>query len=233
MAQDEPKTVEQLNEEADIAADYLEGLLDIADYDGDIEMGIRNHRPAVQIVADDDEDIKNLIGHKGEVVDALQQLTRLAVQQKTGERSHLIVDVDGYLKRKRQHLRDLAMDAVDDVKDNGEPVDLEAMNSFERKVVHDMVREEGFKSRSHGEEPNRYVTVYPKSNGESDDEDGVDDDDAFDGDAVEDRTVEDRLDHDRMDDDGAVDGDAAAGAAGSDRDDDAADDADDDTERAE
>lgn len=162
MTQEEPKTVEQLNDEADIAADYLEGLLDIADYDGDIEMGIRNNRPAVQIVADDDEDIKHLIGHNGEVVDALQQLTRLAVQQKTGERSHLIVDVDGYLKRKRQHLRDLALDAVDDVRENGESVSLDPMNSFERKVVHDLVREEGLKSRSHGEEPHRYVTVYPK-----------------------------------------------------------------------
>ena len=81
MAQDDVKSIDQLNEEADIAADYLEGLLDIADYEGDIEMGVRNDRPTVQIVADDDTDIKHLIGHNGEVVDALQQLTRLAVQQ--------------------------------------------------------------------------------------------------------------------------------------------------------
>ena len=86
MAQDEEKTIDQLNEEADIAADYLEGLLDIVDYEGDIEMGVRNNRPTVQIVADDDTDIKHLIGRNGEVVDALQQLTRLAVQQKTGAR---------------------------------------------------------------------------------------------------------------------------------------------------
>ena len=101
MAQDAEKTIDQLNDEADIAADYLEGLLDIVDYEGDIEMGVRNNRPTVQIVADDDTDIKHLIGRNGEVVDALQQLTRLAVQQKTGERSHLIVDVDGYLKPAR------------------------------------------------------------------------------------------------------------------------------------
>ena len=151
MAQDEDKTIDQLNEEADIAADYLEGLLDIADYEGDIEMGVRNGRPMVQIVAD------------GEVVDALQQLTRLAVQQKTGERSHLIVDVDGFLKRKRQRLHDIALDAIDEVKESGEPVDLKPMNSFERKVIHDVVREEGMKSRSHGEEPHRYVTVYMKA----------------------------------------------------------------------
>lgn len=164
MAQEETMTIDQLNEEADIAADYLEGLLDIADYEGDIEMGVRNGRPMVQIIADDDTDIKHLIGCNGEVVDALQQLTRLAVQQKTGERSHLIVDVDGFLKRKRQRLRDIALDAIDEVHDTGEPVDLKPMNSFERKVIHDVVREEGLKSRSHGEEPRRYVTIYMKSN---------------------------------------------------------------------
>ena len=173
MAQDEEKTIDQLNEEADIAADDLEGLLDIVDYEGDIEMGVRNNRPTVQIVADDDTDIKHLIGRNGEVVDALQQLTRLAVQQKTGERSHLIVDVDGYLKRKRQRLHDIALDAIDEVHETGEPVDLKPMNSFERKIVHDVVREEGMKSRSHGEEPHRYVTVYLKASAaeETEDED--------------------------------------------------------------
>lgn len=171
MAQDEEKTIDQLNEEADIAADYLEGLLDIVDYEGDIEMGVRNNRPTVQIVADDDTDIKHLIGRNGEVVDALQQLTRLAVQQKTGERSHLIVDVDGYLKRKRQRLHDIALDAIDEVRETGEPVDLKPMNSFERKIVHDVVRAEGMKSRSHGEEPRRYVTVYLKASAAEDAED--------------------------------------------------------------
>ena len=138
MAQDAEKTIDQLNDEADIAADYLEGLLDIVDYEGDIEMGVRNNRPTVQIVADDDTDIKHLIGRNGEVVDALQQLTRLAVQQKTGE-----------------------------------PVDLKPMNSFERKIIHDVVREEGMKSRSHGEEPHRYVTVYVKASA-ADDADEID-----------------------------------------------------------
>ena len=176
MAQDDVKSIDQLNEEADIAADYLEGLLDIADYEGDIEMGVRNNRPTVQIVADDDTDIKHLIGRNGEVVDALQQLTRLAVQQKTGERSHLIVDVDGFLKRKRQHLRDVALDAIDAVKESGEPMDLKPMNSFERKVVHDVVRDEGLKSRSHGEEPHRYVTVYLRNKNEDNvEEEEVDD----------------------------------------------------------
>ena len=161
MAQEETTTIDQLNEEADIAADYLEGLLDIADYEGDIEMGVRNGRPMVQIIADDDTDIKHLIGCNGEVVDALQQLTRLAVQQKTGERSHLIVDVDGFLKRKRQRLRDIALDAIDEVHDTGEPVDLKPTNSSE----------EGLKSRSHGEEPRRYVTIYMKSSADESDVD--------------------------------------------------------------
>jgi spoIIIJ-associated protein len=139
-------------------------------------MGVRNNRPTVQIVADDDTDIKHLIGRNGEVVDALQQLTRLAVQQKTGERSHLIVDVDGFLKRKRQHLRDVALDAIDAVKESGEPMDLKPMNSFERKVVHDVVRDEGLKSRSHGEEPHRYVTVYLRNKNEDNvEEEEVDD----------------------------------------------------------
>ena len=168
MAQDAEKTIDQLNDEADIAADYLEGLLDIVDYEGDIEMGVRNNRPTVQIVADDDTDIKHLIGRNGEVVDALQQLTRLAVQQKTGERSHLIVDVDGYLKRKRLRLHDLALDDIDEARETGEPVDLKPMNSFERKIIHDVVREEGMKSRSHGEEPHRYVTVYVKASAADD-----------------------------------------------------------------
>lgn len=170
QAQNQEKSIDQLNEEADIAADYLEGLLDIVDYEGDIEMGVRNHRPTVQIVADEDTDIKHLIGHDGEVVDALQQLSRLAVQQKTGERSHLIVDVDGFLHRKRERLREQALDAIDEVRDTGEPVDLQPMNSFERKIVHDMVREEGLKSRSHGDEPHRYVTVYMKTTGYPDEE---------------------------------------------------------------
>ena len=94
----------------------------------------------------------------------------MAVQQKTGERSRLIVDVDGFLKRKRQRLHDIALDAVDEVRETGEPVDLKPMNSFERKVVHDVVREEGLKSRSHGEEPHRHVTIYLKASANEDDD---------------------------------------------------------------
>ena len=163
MAQDDVKSIDQLNEEADIAADYLEGLLDIADYEGDIEMGVRNDRPPRKSLLMTILTSNILLAVMVKSLMLCSNLTRLAVQQKTGERSHLIVDVDGFLKRKRQHLRDIALDAIDAVKDSGEPYDLKPMNSFERKVVHDVVREEGLKSRSHGEEPHRYVTVYLKN----------------------------------------------------------------------
>lgn len=172
--EEEDRLDDQLNEEADIAADFLEELLDIADYEGDIEMGIRNGRPVVQIVADDDSGIKHLIGRDGEVVTALQQLTRLAVQQKTGERSRLILDVDGYLTKRRKKIREEVLDAIDEVRETGEPVSLDPMNSFERKIVHDIVRDEGLKSRSHDTEPNRYVTIYLKKSGDSEDEDDED-----------------------------------------------------------
>ena len=106
--------------------------------------------------------------------------------KKTGDRSHLIVDVDGFLKRKRQHLRDIALDAVDEVRETGESVNLKPMNSFERKVVHDTVRDEGLRSRSHGEEPHRYVTVYMPAVADEDIVDDVDDiDDSVDEGYVE------------------------------------------------
>ncbi|WP_018142874.1 Jag family protein [Alloscardovia criceti] len=184
MDQNTEVNLDQLNDEADIAADYLEGLLDIADYEGDIELGVRQGRPVVQIVADDDTDIRHLIGRDGQVVNALQHLTRLAVQQSTGEHSRIIVDVDGYLKKKREKLVALALDAVQEVLDSGEPVDMRPMNSYERKIVHDIVREEGLRSRSHGVDPKRYVTVYQKRVSDVDEE-SMDDVDNFDNENVE------------------------------------------------
>ncbi len=160
MTDENSKSIDRLNDEAEIAADYLEGLLDIADYEGDIELGIRNDRPIIQIVSDESDDIKNLVGKDGEVITALQILTRLAVQQKTGERTMLIVDVDGYQNRRRVRLREETLDAIEEVKELKEPISLDPMNSFERKIVHDIVREEGLRTRSHGVEPKRYVTIY-------------------------------------------------------------------------
>ncbi|MFD0704533.1 protein jag [Alloscardovia venturai] len=162
MNQNLEVNLDQLNDEADIAADYLEGFLDIADVDGDIEVGVRQGRPMVQIVAEEDEDLSQLIGRDGQVVSALQHLTRLAVQESTGERSRVIVDVDGYLKKKREKIVQAALDAVQEVLDTGESVNLRPMNSYERKIVHDVIRDEGLKSRSHGIDPKRYVTVYQK-----------------------------------------------------------------------
>lgn len=216
---DDERSVEELNEEADIAADYIEDLLDILDYDGDIEMGIRNKRPLVNIVADDDSDIKNLIGKNGEVVEALQKLARLVVEEKTGERSHLILDVDGYLERKRKRLRRIALDAVEEALETGEAVTLDDMNSYERKIVHDVVREEGLRSRSHGEDPHRHVTVYPPrpqndvdSDEEYDDADASDDEQLIseDGAAIEHIliSVGDDSDEDFADDDDAEPDDA-------------------------
>lgn len=215
MAEHDEPTVEQLNDEADIAADYLEGLLDVLDYDGDIEMGVRNGRAVVQIVADDDTDIRNLTGKEGEVVEALQRLTRLAVQQKTGNRSRLILDVDGFLKKKRAGLNEVAMDAVDEARSSGEPVDLDPMNSFERKIVHDVARSEGLKSRSHGEEPHRYVTVYVRGANNAASGDDVDDDDAADDNGSDRDFEEGTLDNrSEQSDSGSVRGGARAGAAG-------------------
>lgn len=192
MTQDE-EFIDLLNEEADIAADYLETFLDILNYEGDIEMGIRNNRAIVQIVAEDNRDIRHLVGKNGEVVESLQLLTRLAVQQKTGDRSHIILDVDDYLKHQRQQIREIALDVVDEVKSTGEPVKLDPMNSFERKMVHDIVREQGLRSRSYGVDPHRYIKVYiPHSSEENEvvedlveEDELIDDTEVFDGDQGE------------------------------------------------
>lgn len=157
-------TIDELNEEADIAADYIEGLLDILDYEGDIEMGIRNGRPLINLVADDNSDIKHLVGEHGEVIEALQCLARLAIQEKTEERSRLILDIDGYLAKRRDSLQAVALEAAAEARRTGSPVVLRDMNSYERKIIHDAVRDEGLRSRSHGEEPHRRVTIYPPKN---------------------------------------------------------------------
>ncbi|AEI13694.1 Jag family protein [Cellulomonas gilvus] len=153
----------RLEEEGEIAADYLEELLDIADLDGDIDIDVDHGRAAVEIVSEDpaDRSLRRLAGRDGEVLDALQELTRLAVQAKTGERSRLMLDVAGYRADRRTALAAVARDAVARVKETGEPVALEPMNPFERKVVHDAVAEAGLVSDSDGVEPQRHVVVRP------------------------------------------------------------------------
>lgn len=155
--------VKRLEEEGEIAADYLEELLDIADLDGDIEIDVEHGRSAVEIVAESGESrsLRRLVGPDGEVLEALQELTRLAVQTKTGERSRLMLDVAGYRKGRRAELTAVAQSAVEEVRSSGEPVALEPMNSFERKVVHDAVAAAGLVSDSEGVDPNRRVVVRP------------------------------------------------------------------------
>jgi spoIIIJ-associated protein len=143
--------------EGDIAADYLERLLDIADYDGDIDLDVENDRAAVAIVG---TDLDTLVGAHGETLDALQELTRLAVQQQTGVRSRLMLDIGGHRQARRLELGKLAADAASKVHDSGEAVRLAPMNPFERKVVHDAVAAiDGVTSESEGEEPHRRVVV--------------------------------------------------------------------------
>ena len=155
----EPKkgSVEVLESEAEIAADYLEELLDIADLDGDIDTYIEGDRAHVSIVSESDL----LVGNNGAVLDALQELARLAVMTETGDRSRLMLDVAGFRDRRRTELIKLAAEAVAEVKSNSERVPLSPMNPFERKIVHDAVAAAGLISASEGEEPKRHVVVLP------------------------------------------------------------------------
>jgi spoIIIJ-associated protein len=155
-----PEMLKSLENESDIAADYLEELLDIADLDGDIDMDIDGDRAAVSIVG---ADLSHLVGPDGKVLEALQELTRLAVYRETGERSRLMLDVSNYRADRRKELEEVGRRAVDEVKGSGEPVRLEPMTPFERKVVHDAVAALGLTSESEGEEPNRCVVVQPTS----------------------------------------------------------------------
>jgi spoIIIJ-associated protein len=150
--------VELLEQEGEIAADYLEGLLDIADLDGDIDMDVEGDRAAVSIVG---ADLKQLVGKGGAVLDAVQELTRLAVLRATGERSRLMLDIGGFRAARREELTELGAKSAQQAKETGEPVKLAPMTPFERKVVHDAIAEAGLRSESDGEEPNRRVVVYP------------------------------------------------------------------------
>ena len=156
--EEKTERVSQLENEGDIAADYLEALLDIADLDGDIDMDVEGDRAMVAIVG---AELTQLVGPDGKVLDALQELTRLAVTQQTGDRSRLMLDVAGHRAARRTQLTELGTAACDRAKADGNPVKLEAMTPFERKIVHDAVAAAGLKSESEGDEPNRYVVVVP------------------------------------------------------------------------
>ena len=151
--------VQALENEGEIAADYLEELLDIADLDGDLDMDVEGDRAAVSIVG---ADLSQLVGRDGEVLEALQELTRLAVYRETGERSRLMLDISGFRAQRRTELEKVAADAVAQVRERGERVSLAPMSPFERKVVHDAVAAAGLASESEGVEPRRFVVLLPE-----------------------------------------------------------------------
>lgn len=152
----------ELVREGEIAADFLETLLDIADLDGDLEVDIEGDRAAVSIVDSEEGSVpRRLVGPTAGVLEALQELTRLAVQAETGERSWLMLDVAGHRAERKVALVEAARRVVQDVSDQGERRELEPMTAFERKVVHDEVLKAGLRSESEGEEPQRYVVVLP------------------------------------------------------------------------
>lgn len=152
---------EALIEEGEIAGDYLEQLLDVLDFDGDIDLDVEGDRAIVSI--DGGQDLSKLVGRNGEVLDALQELTRLAVQQATGVRSRLMLDVAGWRAGRRAELSELGTAAAKRVLEAGAPESLAAMTPFERKIVHDAVAAiDGVSSESEGVEPNRHVVVVPE-----------------------------------------------------------------------
>ncbi|WP_462187257.1 MULTISPECIES: Jag family protein [unclassified Frankia] len=153
----EDRRLSDLELEGEIAADYIEGLLDIVDMDGDLDLDVESGRAVVAVVG---EGLDKLIGAGGETLEALQELTRLAVLQKTGTRSRLMLDVGGHRARRRVELRKIAIAAASRAITRGEPEKLAPMTPFERKVVHDTVAGiDGVHSESEGEEPGRRVVI--------------------------------------------------------------------------
>lgn len=153
--------LDPLVEEGEVAADYLEELLDLADLDGDIDIEVRNGRTYLSVVTEEegDDGLDMLVGRDGEVLEALQELVRLAVLAGTEQRSRLVLDIAGHRQARAEQLRELARRAVQDVRDSGEPVHLDPLSPYERKIVHDVVAEEGMHSESEGEGPGRHIVV--------------------------------------------------------------------------
>jgi len=146
--------------EGDAAGDYLERLLDILDFDGDIDLDVEGERAVVSIIGEGE--LSRLVGDHGEVLDALQELTRLAAMAETGQRSRLMLDIAGYRARRRAELDELGRTLAEQVVASGEPTRLSPMNPFERKIVHDAVgRVDGAESSSEGEEPRRRIVIKP------------------------------------------------------------------------
>jgi spoIIIJ-associated protein len=147
--------------EGDAAADYLEVLLDIADLDGDLDIDVEGDRAHVAIIEVAGGELGSLVGDDGAVLDALQDLARLAAAQATGHRSRLMLDIAGHRAQRRAELERLADTAIEEVAETKEPIRLAAMNAFERKVVHDRVTVAGLLSESEGVEPDRRIVIRP------------------------------------------------------------------------
>lgn len=159
---DKKSRVRQLEREGEVAADFLETLLDIADLDGDIDVDVDGDRAAIAIVDSDEGRVpRRLVGVDGKVLEALQELTRLAVQAETGERSRLMLDIAGHRAQRRSALVEIAKVAISEVKESGTKRSLEPMSAFERKVVHDEVSAAGLVSESEGVDPNRHIVILP------------------------------------------------------------------------
>lgn len=150
-------TVAQLEEEGDVAADYLEALLDIADIDGDLALDVRAGRAYVTVENDDDASLRLL--SSPDTVQALQELVRIAVQTKTGRFSRLILDIGGSRDARQQQLEKLVDRAIERIEDGASQASLPAMSSYERKLVHDVVAERGFVSESYGEGADRHTVI--------------------------------------------------------------------------
>jgi spoIIIJ-associated protein len=151
--------LELLDHDADLAADFIEGLLDLLDLPGDIEIVTEEQQAFVTV-----QDVGSglLIGRRGATLDALQELVRCAIQRQTERRSHVRVDVEGYRARQLEKLRDKCRDAIAEVRETGEAVRLEPMDAYERKMMHDLVAKTGkVSSSSEGNEPRRRVVIHP------------------------------------------------------------------------
>ncbi|MFV0464173.1 MAG: protein jag [Nostocoides sp.] len=158
----QPVERDVLEREGEIAADFIESLLDICDLDGDLDVDVDGDRAVVSLVDSDEGRVpRRLVGTDGQVLDALQELTRLAVYAESGQRSRLMLDIAGHRAKRREVLVNQAQEAIDTVLGGAEQAELPPMSAFERKVVHDAVLAAGLVSESAGTEPRRYVVVYP------------------------------------------------------------------------
>lgn len=159
VEEDGRSEMELLDEDADLAADFIEGLLDILDLPGDIDIEVQEDQATITV-----QDVGSglLIGRRGATLEALQELVRCSVQRQTERRSHVRVDVEGYRARQLEKLRERCRDAIAEVRETNAPVKLEPMDAYERKMMHDLAAAAGgVTSASEGAEPRRRVVIRP------------------------------------------------------------------------